>query len=57
MASATFFSLIETSKANCLEPYAYLQYIFKKLPLTQTEQNLKDLLPYNIDPASISVSD
>ena len=55
-ASATFFSLIETAKANGLEPYAYLRYIFKKLPLAQTEQDLKDLLPYNIDPAIIAVS-
>ena len=54
-ASATFFSLIETAKANGLEPYAYLRYIFKKLPLAQTEQDLKDLLPYNIDPATIAV--
>ena len=55
-ASATFFSLIETAKANGLEPYGYLRYIFKKLPLVQTEQDLKDLLPYNIDPAIIAVS-
>ncbi len=55
-ASATFFSLIETAKANGLEPYAYLRYIFKKIPLAQTEQDLKDLLPYNIDPAFIAVS-
>jgi transposase len=55
-ASATFFSLIETAKANGLEPYAYLRYIFKKLPLAQTEQDLKDLLPYSIDPATIAVS-
>ena len=55
-ASATFFSLIETAKANGLEPYAYLRYIFKKLPLAQNEQDLKDLLPYNIDPATIAVS-
>ncbi len=54
-ASATFFSLIESAKANGLEPYAYLRYIFKKLPLAQTEQDLKDLLPLNIDPATIAV--
>jgi transposase len=54
-ASATFFSLIETAKANGLEPYAYLRHIFKKLPLAQTEQDLKDLLPHNIDPATIAV--
>jgi transposase len=54
-ASATFFSLIETAKANGLEPYAYLRHIFKKLPLAQTDQDLKDLLPQNIDPATIAV--
>jgi transposase len=55
-ASATFFSLIETAKANGLEPYAYLRYIFEKLPLAQTEQDLKDLLPQNINPDSIAIS-
>jgi transposase len=54
-ASATFFSLIETAKANGLEPYAYLRYIFNKLPLAQTEQDLKNLLPHKIDPATIAV--
>ena len=54
-ASATFFTLIETAKANGLEPYAYLRYIFGKLPLAQTDQDLKDLLPQNIDPTTIAV--
>ena len=55
-ASATFFTLIETAKANGLEPYAYLKHIFEKLPLAQTEQDLKDLLPQNIDSESIAIS-
>ena len=55
-ASATFFALIETAKANGLEPYAYLRHIFEKLPMAQSEQDLKNLLPQNIDPDSISVS-
>jgi transposase len=38
-ASATFFSLIETAKANGLEPYAYLKYVFEQLPLT----DIKDM--------------
>jgi transposase len=56
-ASATFFTLIETAKANGLEPYAYLRYIFEKLPLVQTEQDFKDLLPQNIDSATIAAID
>jgi transposase len=55
-ASATFFTLIETAKANSLEPYSYLRHIFEKLPLAQTEQDLTDLLPQNIDSDSISIS-
>lgn len=54
-ASATFFTLIETAKANGLEPYAYLRHIFEKLPFAQTKQNLKDLLPQNIGPDSIAI--
>jgi len=56
-ARATFFTLIETAKANGLEPYAYLRYIFEKLPLAQTEQDFKDLLPHNIDSAAIAAID
>ena len=55
-ASATFFSLIETAKTNGLEPYAYLRYIFEKLPLAQSEQDLKKLLPQNINPVTIAVN-
>jgi len=54
-ASATFFSLIETAKANDLEPYGYLRYIFKKILHLQTEKDLKNLLPQNIDPDSIAI--
>jgi transposase len=44
-AGATFYSLVETAKANGLEPYNYLRYIFEKLPLAQTEQDYKNLMP------------
>jgi hypothetical protein len=54
-ASATFFTLIETAKVNGLEPYAYLRHIFEKLPLANTEQDLIDLLPQNIDSESIAL--
>ena len=41
-------SLIETAKANKLEPYAYLRYIFDKLPLATTLDDYEALLPWNI---------
>ncbi len=53
-ASATFFTLIETAKANGLEPYGYLRYLFTRLPLTADEQGYRKLLPQNIDPGKIS---
>ena len=55
-ASATFFTLIETAKANGLEPYAYLRYIFDKLPLVKSDQDLKDLLPQHVDPPAIAIN-
>jgi hypothetical protein len=47
-ASATFFSLVETAKANGLEPYAYLRYIFEKLPLVKNNQDYEKLLPQHL---------
>ncbi|MGB8334848.1 MAG: transposase domain-containing protein [Desulfobacterales bacterium] len=55
-ACAAFFTLIETVKANSLEPYGYLRHVFKKFPLVQTEQDLNDLLPQNIHPDDIAVT-
>ncbi len=37
-ASSTLYSLIETAKANGIEPYRYLRYIFVKLPLAKELQ-------------------
>jgi len=44
--SAFFYSLIETAKANGLEPYHYMRELFEKLPDAQTEVDLSALLPY-----------
>ncbi|MCP4102486.1 MAG: IS66 family transposase [Lentisphaerae bacterium] len=44
-ASATLYSLIETAKANGLEPYKYLRYLFDHLPAANTKAELRTLLP------------
>ncbi len=49
-ASAALYSLIETAKANGLEPYAYLRHLFERLPCTTTEAERKALLPQSLDP-------
>lgn len=48
-ASAFLFSLIETAKANGLESYFYLFYLFHKLPYAKTDEDIRVLLPYNLD--------
>ncbi|WP_371270507.1 transposase domain-containing protein [Variovorax sp. OK202] len=48
-ASANLYSLIETAKANNVEPYRYRVASFKKLPLAQTvDDDEALLLPWNI---------
>lgn len=45
-ASANLYSLIETSKANGLEPHAYLTRLFTELPSAQTVDDIEALLPF-----------
>jgi transposase len=47
-ASALLYSLIETAKANKLEPYAYLRHVFELLPLAQSLEDYEALLPWNL---------
>ncbi|HMB89929.1 MAG TPA: IS66 family transposase [Rhodothermales bacterium] len=48
-ASANLYSLIETAKANGLEPYAYLRYLFTELPKAENVEAIEALLPGNVD--------
>jgi transposase len=50
-ASAAIYSLIETAKANGLEPYAYLREVFTKLPRISSDEELQALLPWNVSRA------
>ena len=54
-ASANLYSLIETAKANGLDPYAYLRYVFTELPKANTPEATEALLPYNIDKACLTL--
>lgn len=55
-ASALLYSLIETAKANKLEPYMYLRFLFENLPTTP-ENKLSKLLPTNLDAHDLTVPD
>jgi len=48
-ASATCFSLIETAKANGLEPSAYIHHILKHIASAETLEQLEALLPWNVE--------
>jgi hypothetical protein len=49
-ASALLYSLIETAKMNKHEPYAYLRYIFTKLPMASSLEDYEALLPWDVSP-------
>jgi transposase len=51
-ASARLYSIVETAKANGLEPYAYLRLIFEKLPQAVTLADIEALLPWNVAKAT-----
>ncbi|MDH5185292.1 MAG: IS66 family transposase [Gammaproteobacteria bacterium] len=47
-ASATCYTLIETAKANGLEPYAYLCHLLNHIATANTPEKLDALLPWNV---------
>ena len=55
-ASATLFSLIETTKACSLEPYRYLRFLFEKLPRVQTVEDCETLLPQRTAPEQLALA-
>lgn len=52
-SSALIYSLIETAKANGIEPYFYLRHLFEKLPLCQSPEEMRSLLPHRIEPSVV----
>jgi len=48
-ASANLYSLVESAKANNLEPSAYLKTFFTLLPQAETVEDVEALLPWNVD--------
>jgi transposase len=49
MSSANLYSLVETAKAQGLEPYHYLRRVFTELPKATTVEHIEALLPFNIN--------
>lgn len=53
-ASAALYSIIETAKANGIEPYWYLRYLFEKLPSCKSDDEIRLIMPNRIDPDIIN---
>lgn len=47
-ASAVIYSLVQTAKANGLEPYAWLRRVMRDLPAAKTVEAVEALLPWNL---------
>jgi len=47
-ASATCYSLIETAKANGIDPSQYIQFVLKNIADADTLEKLEALLPWNM---------
>ena len=48
-ASANLYSLIQTAKANGLNPYEYLKQVFRELPNAENVEAIEVLLPWHIN--------
>ena len=53
-ASAIIYSLVETAKANGVEPYTWLRHALEHLPAAQTADEMDKLLPWNFHAATLT---
>lgn len=47
-ANAVMYSLVQTAKANGMDPYQYLRHVFERMPYLQTSKEVESLLPWNV---------
>ena len=48
-SSANLYSLVETAKANGVEPFAYLSFLFERLPYLKSVEDFEAVLPWAVD--------
>ena len=52
-ASSVIFSIIETCKANNVNSYNYLKYLFENIHKAKNADELRAILPYNLNTAAL----
>ena len=55
-ASCALYSIIETAKLNGLNPYAYLHYVFTRMPHLAAQDAWDELLPQNMDAPTVNTA-
>ena len=55
-ASSIIYSIIETCKANNVNTYDYLRYLFENIHKAKNKEELRAILPYNIDASDLAAS-
>lgn len=48
IASANLYSIVETARANGIEPHAYLSLLYQRLPHATTVEHFEALLPWQV---------
>jgi len=54
-ASAIIYSMVETAKANGLDPYSWLRRVMRDLPAAKTVEEIEALLPWNLHAADLTI--
>ena len=52
-ASSVLYSLIENAKANKIEPYWYIRYLFENILNAEKEEDFRKLLPQYLDKSQL----
>ena len=55
-ASANLYSLVETAKANGLDPHAYLRFVFERVPHRNVCDDFSDLLPFELSAEDLATT-
>ncbi len=55
-AMAGLYSLVETAKADKLNPAEYLKTLFERLPYAETEDQLRSLLPQYLNASTPEIN-
>ena len=54
-ASAMIYSLVQTAKANRLDPYAWMRLLMRELPAARSLEDYETLLPWNLHHDRLSI--